>query len=56
MRLKLITVSIMLLFVNSNLSGQETINIEKSFDKIIVSPHIEATLKKEQNQKLLLKI
>jgi hypothetical protein len=35
-----------LLFLNSNVNAQKTIKLESSFDKIIVSPHIEATFKK----------
>ena len=35
-----------LLFVNSSLSAQKTIKLNKSFNKIIVSPHIETTFVK----------
>lgn len=35
-----------LLCMNSNLNAQKTIDLDTDFDKIIVSPHIEAILKK----------
>jgi hypothetical protein len=46
MKIKLITLLTSLLFLNGNLNAQETIKLEISFDKIIVSPHIEAIFKK----------
>jgi hypothetical protein len=46
MKIKLITLLTSLLFLNGNLNAQETIKLETSFDKIIVSPHIEAIFKK----------
>lgn len=36
----------LLLFTSINLNAQEIINLDKKFDKIIVSPHIEAVFKK----------
>jgi hypothetical protein len=49
MKIKLITLLTSLLFLNGNLNAQETIKLEISFDKIIVSPHIEAIFKKENS-------
>jgi hypothetical protein len=49
MKIKLITLLTSLLFLNGNLIAQETIKLETSFDKIIVSPHIEAIFKKENS-------
>lgn len=40
MKFKLITFFISLLFINTN--AQETIKLENNFDKVIVSPHIDA--------------
>ena len=34
------------LFINSNLNAQKTIKLDASFDKVIVSPHIETIFKK----------
>jgi hypothetical protein len=45
-KIKLIILLTSLLFLNGNLNAQETIKLETSFDKIIVSPHIEAIFKK----------
>lgn len=42
----MITFLMSLLFICINLNAQKTISIEKKFDKIIVSPHIEAIFKK----------
>ncbi len=41
MKLKLLICLMSLLFINSNLNAQKTIKLNASFDKIIVSPHIE---------------
>ena len=46
MKFKLFTLSIFLLLISSNLSAQKIIKLNNSFDKIIVSPHIETILKK----------
>lgn len=46
MKFRLFILSISLLFINTNLVAQKTINIKENFDKIIVSPHIEAVFKK----------
>lgn len=46
MKFKLITFLMSLLFLNSSLNAQKTIKLDQSFDKIIVSPHIEAIFKK----------
>ncbi len=47
MKTKLITlISCLLLITTSSLHAQKTIKIDGDFDKIIVSPHIEAVLKK----------
>ena len=46
MKIKLIILLTSLLFLNGNLNAQKTIKLETSFDKIIVSPHIEAIFKK----------
>jgi hypothetical protein len=49
MKIKLITLLTSLLFLIGNLNAQEKIKLETSFDKIIVSPHIEAIFKKENS-------
>jgi hypothetical protein len=46
MKLKLIIFFTSLLFVNSSLNAQSKIKLKQPFDKIIVSPHIEAVFKK----------
>ncbi len=46
MKTKLITLLSFLLFISIGLNAQKTIKIDGNFDKIIVSPHIEAVLKK----------
>lgn len=46
MKLKLITISIFLLCISNNLIAQETIELNKKYDKVIVSPHIEVVFKK----------
>jgi hypothetical protein len=46
MKLKLIILFASFLFVNSSLIAQKTIKFKQLFDKIIVSPHIEAIFKK----------
>ncbi|WP_405604443.1 head GIN domain-containing protein [Polaribacter sp. Asnod1-A03] len=46
MKLKLTIFFIFLVSISSNLKAQETIKLNQSFDKIIVSPHIEVVLKK----------
>jgi hypothetical protein len=42
MKFKLTIFFLSLLFINSNLNAQKTIKLDSDFDKIIVSPHIEA--------------
>jgi len=42
MKLKFITFFLGLLFLNNNTNAQETIQLSTNFNKIIVSPHIEA--------------
>jgi hypothetical protein len=46
MKFKILIFLMSLLFLNSNLNAQKTIKLESDFDKIIVSPHIEAIFKK----------
>ena len=46
MKIKIITLVISLLFINTRVSAQKTIKLENDFDKVIVSPHIEAIFKK----------
>ncbi|MEE9407849.1 MAG: head GIN domain-containing protein [Polaribacter sp.] len=46
MKFKLFILSISLLLINTNLVAQKTIKLNKSFDKVIVSPHIETIFKK----------
>ncbi|SDR83509.1 Putative auto-transporter adhesin, head GIN domain [Polaribacter sp. KT25b] len=46
MKLKLIVLLIFSITINSNLKAQKTIKLSKDFDKVIVSPHIEAVFKK----------
>ena len=43
MKFKLITFLTTILFLNTTLYAQKTIKLNKDFDKIIVSPHIETT-------------
>ncbi|TVZ57356.1 putative autotransporter adhesin-like protein [Lutibacter sp. Hel_I_33_5] len=42
MKFKMITFLLCLLFLNNNINAQKTIKLTNKFDKIIVSPHIEA--------------
>jgi hypothetical protein len=46
MKIKWIILLTSLLFLNGNLNAQKTIELDAGFDKIIVSPHIEAIFKK----------
>ena len=46
MKLKIIPFLIAILFINSSLNAQKTITLKESFDKVIVSPHIETIFKK----------
>ena len=46
MKFKILFFLMSLLFLNSNLHAQKTINLDSDFDKIVVSPHIEAIFKK----------
>ncbi|MCH3885348.1 head GIN domain-containing protein [Tenacibaculum aquimarinum] len=50
MKFKIITLLLTLLFINGKLKAQETIELNASFDKVIVSPHIETVFIKG-NQK-----
>lgn len=42
MKFKILFLLMSLLFLNSNLHAQKTIKLDSDFDKIVVSPHIEA--------------
>ncbi|MCL7765211.1 DUF2807 domain-containing protein [Polaribacter sp. Z014] len=55
MKLKLISFCISLLFINSNLKAQETIKLDTNFNKIIVSPHIEAVFIKGNKSSIEIK-
>ncbi|MCI2228092.1 DUF2807 domain-containing protein [Polaribacter sp. MSW13] len=46
MKFKILILLTSLLFINNNINAQKTIKLDKSFDKIIVSPHIETVFKK----------
>jgi len=46
MKLTTMPFLIVILFITSSLSAQKTIKLEQSFDKVIVSPHIETIFKK----------
>lgn len=46
MKFKLFTFFLFLLFINKDIKAQETIELNQSFNKIIVSPHIETIFKK----------
>lgn len=46
MKFKILPFIMAVLFVNSSLTAQKTIKLDGNFDKIIVSPHIEAEFKK----------
>ena len=52
MKLKLFIFSIFLLFINSNINAQKTLKLVAKFDKIIVSPHIEAIFKKGKEPRI----
>jgi hypothetical protein len=52
MKFKLIIFFLSILFINNNLNAQKTIKLDESFDKIIVSPHIEAVFKKGNEQSI----
>jgi hypothetical protein len=54
MKFKISILFIFLLFSNSNLNAQQTIILEKGFDKIIISPHIEAVFKKGTEPKIII--
>ncbi|PQJ82184.1 head GIN domain-containing protein [Polaribacter glomeratus] len=46
MKFKLIILLTSLLFINSKINAQKAIKLDANFDKVIVSPHIEAIFKK----------
>ena len=46
MKFKILIFLMSILFLNGTLNAQKTIKLESDFDKIIVSPHIEAIFKK----------
>lgn len=52
MKFKLIIFFLSILFINNNLNAQKTIKLDADFDKIIVSPHIEAVFKKGTEQSI----
>lgn len=52
---KLITILVLLVFANSKLSAQKTIELNGQFNKIIVSPHIEAVFIKGDKPSIELK-
>lgn len=54
MKFKLITFLMSLLFIANSLNAQETIQLNQKFDKIIVSPHIEAVFKKGDTPSIII--
>lgn len=54
MKFKLLILFTSLLFINSNLNAQKTIKLDVDFDKIIVSPHIEAIFKKGNESSIVI--
>jgi hypothetical protein len=54
MKIKLILFLMSLLLINSSLNAQKIIKLNRSFDKIIVSPHIEVTFKKGNEPSIII--
>lgn len=54
MKLKLAIFFTLLVSISNNIKGQETIKLNQSFNKIIVSPHIEVVFKKGNEASILI--
>ena len=54
-QLKLITLFVFSAFINTNIRAQKTIALSEDFNKIIVSPHIEAVFIKGNKSSIELK-